>query len=68
MRKSRWRYTRNCSVNDLDYIVIGQAVEDINPTVASCEKAKQIDFLVLTDIDSITSGLIQMTGSLWSPL
>ena len=68
MPKNRWLYTRNCSVNDLDYIFISQAVEDINPGVVSREKAKQIDFLVLTDIDSVTSDLIQMMGSLWSPL
>jgi len=51
MPKGRWGYTRNCFVNDLDYIFINQAVEDINPAVASREKVKQIDFLVLTDID-----------------
>jgi hypothetical protein len=50
MSNSRWHYTHNCSVNDLDYIFVSQAVEDINPAVASREKAKQIDFLVLTDI------------------
>jgi hypothetical protein len=44
MSRSRWRYTRNCPINDLDYIFISQAVEDINPAVASREKAKQIDF------------------------
>jgi len=65
---SRWRDTRNCSINDLDYIFISQAVADINPAVASRVEAKQIDFVVLTDIDSVTSDLTQMTGSLWLPL
>jgi len=51
MPRSRWRYTHNCPVNDLDYIFISQAIENINSAVASREKAKQIDFLVLTDID-----------------
>ena len=47
--RSRRRYAHNCSVNDLNHILISQAFEDIDPIVASRKKAEQTEFVVLTD-------------------